>query len=109
MRIYAPNGETSLLVGWLHLAYKTPPEEKCRIAVTMMKGETFILNGLVVVKDEENGVVAYNPRCPPDLPPFADKNLGILTETEQKWLGCHPHWPNELELDSSPLCGESDD
>lgn len=98
-RVYAPNGDAQVMVGWLHLHYVPPPQELCKVALTGLDGQTRILNGLVVVKDEEKNVVAYNPRRPPTLPPFADRSLSLLTPNERVWLDTHPHWPNELELD----------
>lgn len=98
-KMYAPNGEMRIVVGWLHLHYTAPPEESCRLALTNMEGETRVLSGVCVVKDEETDIVAYNPRKPPTLPPFADQNMTLLTIGEQKWLAAHPTWPRELELD----------
>ena len=98
-KLYAPNGDVSIMVGWLHLHYVAPPKESCRVAITNLKGEMAILNGVCVVKDEETDIVAYNPRKPPTLPPFADQNMKLLTVGEQKWLVTHPTWPKELELD----------
>jgi len=105
LKVYAPNGEVSEVVGWLQLYYKAPPDEKCRMAITHLDEQTVILNGLVVVKDEEKDLVVYDPRRPPDLPPFAKKGMSLLTERERAWLDTHPHWPRELELDWSRRAG----
>lgn len=100
-KVYAPNGVAEVMVGWLHYHYVPPPGERCRLALLGLDGQTRILNGLAVVKDEEENVVAYHPRKPPTLPPFAGKNLSLLSPEQQTWLQNHPHWPSELELDWS--------
>jgi hypothetical protein len=98
-KVYAPDGETSHLVGWLHLHYEEPPNERCRMALTKIGGDTVILNGLCVVRDEEADVIAYNPKNPPTLPEFADQKLSLLTEKQQEWWKRNPGWPKMLELD----------
>lgn len=71
------------------------------MALTGLDGQTSILNGLCVVRDAEEDLVAYQPRKPPTLPPFADKSLSLMTPEEQAWLDANPAWPKMLELDWS--------
>jgi hypothetical protein len=69
------------------------------MAFTKLDGDVVILNGLCVVKDDEMGVVAYNPTKPPTLPEFADQTLSLLTERQKAWWKQNPGWPKLLELD----------
>lgn len=69
------------------------------MALTQLDGNTTILNGLCVVKDDEKDVIAYHPGKPPTLPPFADPCLSLLTAPQKEWWKAHPSWPKELELD----------
>lgn len=98
-KVYAPDGKAETVIGLLHMYYNSPPLERCRIAFTNLRGQTVLLNGLCLVVNEEDGSVAYHPRRPPRLPPFADQGLKLMEAAQEEWLKRHPDWPRELADD----------
>lgn len=103
-RIYAPNGHTEEVVGWLVLEYKPPPEEQHVLTLHRMNGKVVTLSPLCVVVDVEHRKVAYNPRVEPEPPPWGTKDLTILGPTHREWLKTNPHWPGVVteETDAEP-------
>lgn len=103
-KIYSPAGLAEEVVGFLHLWYHPPTSdpkkpEQCRLAFNPVGGPSVILNGRVVVVDMEDDAVVYNPRKPPQLPPWVKPGMTLLTDDEKKWMASHREWPGVLELD----------
>jgi len=96
-KIYAPDGTCKVAVGWLHIGYVPPPKEACHMLFTGLGETAQPINKLAVVINAETGKVVYNPRKPPELPPWAEGD--ILTKEHKTWLIEHPYWPNVLEID----------
>lgn len=103
-KIYAPDGHSEEVVGWLALGYTPPPDEQHALTLHGMEGKVVALNPLCVVVDVEVKRIAYDPRVEPEPPPWGKKGLSVLGETHREWLKKNPHWPGVVtkETDAEP-------
>lgn len=102
IKIFAPNGETRELLGWLGL--RTSPSKPTTMELFLIHGGDCpvgieVINKKVVVVNQELGQVIYDPR----QVPRRIYNLEFLTEKEVEWLGRNPQWPDILELKANPV------
>ena len=100
--IFAPDGTKGSAEGWIALGNDPKTLNQTRLFVVKKNGQmgqTF--NKKVVIINQDNGVIVYNPRshhngC------FIPIGRPILSEADHKWLDDHPEWPAILEIDSKP-------
>ncbi len=91
LKVYAPNGKTIELEGWVGFGCPPGMPPASRLFVLYTNNKAKVLNPLVVIVNTENGMVVYDPR-----------SLTILRQREVSWLQKHPHWPAILELHDNP-------
>lgn len=102
IKIFAPNGETRELVGWLGI--RTSPSVPIKMELFLLHeegstGRIEVINKKVVVVNKELGETIYDPR----QVLRRIFNQDFLSKKEVNWLRDNPQWPDILELKANPV------
>ncbi len=102
LKVYAENGTTHEYIGWLCI--RPIRDGSSLIGLFAVEDKLGMPNqqmdSLIVVINQETGVVRYNPRTT-----GREHLLGksLIRFEEQKWLSHNLHWPAILELEDHPV------